>query len=90
MKSGYTIRRTKTGYKMTYHGDLGEAIEKAQADRKKLINDEEIKHWKWLAKIAEKKVQKHEDRIIDLGRFISAAIETKKEQEQERKEENEG
>lgn len=87
MKSGYAVRKTKTGYKMTYHGDLGEAIEKAQADRKKLINDEEIKHWKWLAKVAQKKVDNHEERIIAIGRFISAAIEAKKEQEQERKEE---
>ena len=59
-KSNYHIKETKNSYKLSYSGDLAEALEKAKEDLKKTLNDQELQYWIWIKDKAEKARRKNE------------------------------
>lgn len=72
-KSTYHVKETKNFYKLSYSGDLKEAMEKAQKDLKKEEANQEIGYWRWIRKKAESVILTHEKKIKRIEAFIRAA-----------------
>lgn len=74
-KSTYHVKETKNVYKLSYRGDLKEAMEKAQKDLEKEEANQEIGYWRWIRKKAESVILTHEKKIKRIKAFIQAAEE---------------
>jgi|GEM_PF-2687244 len=72
-ESGYMVKETKSGYKMTYSGDLEGALEKAKVDLIKKQSDPNMRYWQWLKDKAAKEIGANERAIERINAFISAA-----------------
>ena len=72
-KSTYSIKETKDSYKMSYTGDLSEALEKAKADLKKALNDKDLQHWIFLKEKADSMIKANARKIERLQAFIRVA-----------------
>ncbi len=86
-KSTFSIRRTKTQRKMTYTGDLTEAIQKAKQELDKKQKEGAIQraHLTWAYERAKKELTAWDNRIDDLKTFIRLAeqqLENEKEDNQ--------
>ncbi|MBN2878671.1 MAG: hypothetical protein JXN65_03480 [Clostridia bacterium] len=81
-KSTYRVKEEKNTYKMTYTGNLKEALEKAKEDLEKKQNDPNMPHWEWIKNKAEKEIEANKRAIGRIKAFISAAEEKLKEGEQ--------
>jgi len=73
LKSNYTVKETKGSYKMSYSGDLEEAIEKAKVDLIKKQSDPNMQYWQWLKDKAAKEIEANQRAIERTKVFISAA-----------------
>ena len=80
-KSNYHIKETKNSYKLSYSGDLAEALEKAKEDLKKTLNDKELQYWIWIKDKAEKAINANDRKIKRLQAFVAAAERELKESE---------
>lgn len=72
-KSTYHIKETKDSYKMSYSGDLKEALEKARKDLQKEKENPDIAHWEWIRKKAVSAILAHERKVTRLKKFIKCA-----------------
>lgn len=72
-KSAYYVKETKNGYKLSYSGDLKEAMEKARKDLEKEETNREIEYWEWIRKKAESVILTHEKKRAKIKAFIKAA-----------------
>ena len=81
-KSNYHIKETKNSYKLSYSGDLAEALEKAKEDLKKTLNDQELQYWIWIKDKAEKAINANSRKIERLQAFIKVAERQLKESEE--------
>lgn len=68
-------------YKACYSGDLHEALEKAETDLKKYLNDKNIEKWVWLKEKAEAEIAANKRAIERAQVFIRLAKEELKGQE---------
>lgn len=75
MASSFSIRHTKTQRKMTYTGDLQEAIQKAQKELRQKENDQKRAYLLWHYEQARKELTSWDARIDDLKAFIRCATE---------------
>lgn len=82
MASSYKVRETKNTYKMSYSGDLNEALEKARLDLEKRQSDPNMQHWEWLRDKATKEIESNNRAVERIKVFISAAERQIKEQEE--------
>lgn len=73
MKSNYHIKSEKGYYKLSYSGDLEEALQKAKADLKKEQENTEFLRWEWIKAKAETAIKAHHTKIDKLQSFIRAA-----------------
>ncbi len=86
-KGTFSIKRTKNGRKMTYTGDLQEAINKAKRELNKKLKDGAVQraHLEWAYERARKELTAWDNRIDDLKMFIRVAeqqLENEKEDSQ--------
>lgn len=72
-KATFRITHTKNMRKMTYCGDLKEAIRKAETELKKRTESNEEKHLMWLYQKAKKELERYTRRTDDLSAFIQIA-----------------
>lgn len=73
MKSSYRVKEIKDEYKMSYTGDLAEALEKAKTDLDKRQGDPNMQHWKWIKEKATKEIQANQRAIERIKVFIRTA-----------------
>lgn len=81
MASSYRVKESKDAYKMSYSGDLEEALEKARLDLVKKAEDPNMQYWQWLKDKATKEIEANDRAIKRIKTFISAAERQLKEQE---------
>lgn len=81
MASSYRVKESKNAYKMSYSGDLEEALEKARFDLAKRQSDTNMQYWQWLKDKATKEIEANDRAIKRIKVFISAAERQLKEQE---------
>lgn len=81
MASGYRVKETNNAYKMSYFGNLEEALHKARLDLEKRHNDPNMQHWEWLKDKATKEIEANNRAIKRIKIFISAAEKQLKQQE---------
>lgn len=70
-------------YKASYSGDLHEALEKAENDLKKYLNDKNIEKWVWLKEKAAAEIAVNKRAIERAQIFIRLAEKELKKQEAE-------
>lgn len=74
-KTTFRITHTKTMRKMSYSGDLKEAIRKAETELKKRAESKEEAHLRWQYQKAKKELDTYARRTDDLTDFIRIAKE---------------
>lgn len=84
MAATWRVTETKDKYKITYSGDLQEALEKAENDLKKYMNDKDLEKWVWIKKKAEAAIKANERAIKRAQIFIGAAKEELKKQDEKK------
>ena len=82
-KTTFRITHTKTMRKMSYSGDLKEAIRKAETELKKRAESKEEAHLRWQYQKAKKELDRYARRTDDLTDFIQIAKQHLEEEERE-------